>query len=267
MIEVFAGEGDKETVDELKWWLLNQKRTNHWSTTKATSEAVRSLTLGPTNWLSTTQPVEVMLKDGKQIEMQDGSEAGSLEQKITFTADKVKDLTSLVLKNPNEQPAWGAAYFQYFDDLDQVSGDDQGPLNIKKQFFLQTITDKGPVLQSIATQDLNPGDVVIVQLEVVTDRDMEFIHIKDLRAAGVEPVSVLSQYEWNGGLGYYISHSDLSTSFFVDYLPKGRFVLQYEMRVSQKGDFSAGYATIQSMYAPEFARHSKGNRLLVKSAQ
>ncbi|MBK8506612.1 MAG: hypothetical protein IPL46_33115 [Saprospiraceae bacterium] len=122
-------------------------------------------------------------------------------------------------------------------------------------------------MKSIDAQDLVPGDVLVVQLEIENDREMEFIHIKDLRGAGVEPVSVLSQYEWQGGLGYYISHTDLSTSFFVDHLPKGRFVLQYELRVSHKGDFSAGNCTLQSMYPPEFAGHSTGDRLRVKSTQ
>ncbi|MBK8506613.1 MAG: hypothetical protein IPL46_33120 [Saprospiraceae bacterium] len=135
MIEVFSEEGDNATVNELKRWLLSQKRTNHWSTTKATSEAVRSLTLGPTNWLSEAKPVEVMLNDGKRIDMLDDSEAGSFRQKITFTPDEVEGIKSLVFKNPNEQPAWGAAYFQYFDDLDQVKGDSEGPLDIRKQLF------------------------------------------------------------------------------------------------------------------------------------
>jgi uncharacterized protein YfaS (alpha-2-macroglobulin family) len=228
---------------------------------------VRSLTLGPTNWLVDAKPVEVTLNNGQRIDMLDNSEAGSFRQKVTFTADKVESITSLVLKNPNEQPAWGAAYFQYFENLDQIRGDNKGPLKISKQLFLQQIKDQGPVLHAIDNQDLDPGDVLVVQLEIESDREMEFIHIKDLRGAGVEPVSVLSRYNWQGGLGYYLSHSDLSTDFFIDYLPRGRFVLQYELRVSQNGDFSAGNCTIQSMYAPEFAGHSKGERILVKSTQ
>mgnify|MGYP006924599496 CR=1 FL=1 len=110
---------------------------------------------------------------------------------------------------------------------------------------------------------LSVGDKLIVRIELRVDRDMEFIHMKDMRASGFEPMNVFSQYKWQGGLGYYESTKDASTNFFFDNLPKGTYVFEYPVRVVHQGDFSNGVTTIQSMYAPEFASHSEGVRIKV----
>ena len=88
--------------------------------------------------------------------------------------------------------------------------------------------------------------------------------MKDMRASGLEPVNVISQYKWQDGLGYYESTRDVSTNFFFEYLRKGTYVFEYPLRVSHRGDFSNGVSTIQCMYAPEFSSHSEGVRISVK---
>ena len=90
---------------------------------------------------------------------------------------------------------------------------------------------------------------------------MEFIHLKDMRAAGLEPLNVISQYKWQDGLGYYESTKDAATNFFFDNLPIGVYVFEYDLRVNNTGVFSNGITTIQSMYAPEFSSHSEGTRI------
>jgi len=105
---------------------------------------------------------------------------------------------------------------------------------------------------------------VKVRIELKVDRDMEYIHMKDMRAATMEPVNVLSQYKWQGGLGYYESTKDASTNFFISWLPRGSYVFEYPLFVSQVGNFSNGITTIQSMYAPEFSSHSEGVRVNVE---
>jgi uncharacterized protein YfaS (alpha-2-macroglobulin family) len=85
-----------------------------------------------------------------------------------------------------------------------------------------------------------------------------------MRAAGFEPVNVLSGYKWNQGLGYYESTKDLASHFFFDHLPKGTFVFEYAVYVAQKGKFSNGISTVQCMYAPEFNAHTEGIRVNIK---
>src|SRR5690606_35152347 len=130
---------------------------------------------------------------------------------------------------------------------------------------LPIYTATGEELSAITAEtELKVGDLVRIRIELRSDRDMEFIHMKDMRAAGLEPINVLSGYRWQDGLGYYESTKDASTNFFFDYLPKGVYVFEYDLRVNNAGDFSNGITTIQSMYAPEFSSHSEGVRILVK---
>ena len=141
---------------------------------------------------------------------------------------------------------------------------EETPLTLKKQLFKETNTARGPVIEPIAvTEVLQPGDKLKVRIELRVDRDMEYVHMKDMRASGFEPINVLSQYKWQDGLGYYESTKDASTNFFFDFLPKGTYVFEYPLRVNHKGDFSNGVTTIQCMYAPEFTSHSEGVRVKV----
>jgi uncharacterized protein YfaS (alpha-2-macroglobulin family) len=97
-----------------------------------------------------------------------------------------------------------------------------------------------------------------------SDRDMDYVHVKDTRASSMEPVNVLSGYKWQDGLGYYEATKDASTSFFIDHLRKGTYVFDYPVYLTHTGIFTAGIATAQCMYAPEFNSHSEGIKITVK---
>jgi hypothetical protein len=101
------------------------------------------------------------------------------------------------------------------------------------------------------------GDELVVRLELRVDRDMEYVHLKDQRGSGTEPVNVLSQYKYQDGLAYYESTRDTASHFFIDYLPKGVYVFEYATRVQHRGQYQSGVAEIQCMYAPEFNSHSE----------
>ncbi|MBK8152039.1 MAG: hypothetical protein IPK61_02505 [Saprospiraceae bacterium] len=158
----------------------------------------------------------------------------------------------------------GAAYIQYFERLDKVPVAGDNPLNIKKEIYRKKNTDKGPVLTAITDNEkIRRGDIMTSRIIIRTDRDMEYVHLKDMRAAGFEPINQLSGYKWKSGLGYYESPADLATHFFIQWLPKGTYVFEYDTRASQTGEFSNGISSIQSMYAPEFAGRSAGIRVMI----
>ncbi len=108
------------------------------------------------------------------------------------------------------------------------------------------------------------GDELVVRVELRVDRDMEYIHLKDQRGSGTEPVNVLSSYRFQDGLAYYESTRDTATHFFIDYLPKGNYVFEYSTRVQLRGQYQTGVAEIQCMYAPEFNSHSESVELKVR---
>jgi uncharacterized protein YfaS (alpha-2-macroglobulin family) len=162
--------------------------------------------------------------------------------------------------------SWGAVYWQYFEQLDKIKQFEETPFTINKQLFVERKAGDKTVIVPVGAENLPPlqtGDKVKVRIEIRSDRDMEYVHLKDMRAACFEPVDYLSGYRYKSGFGYYQGIKDASMNFFIDYLQKGTYVFEYELRVSQKGDFSNGITTIQSMYAPEFTSHSKGVRVVV----
>ncbi|WP_243471057.1 alpha-2-macroglobulin family protein [Winogradskyella sp. MH6] len=257
-----------EDIDNLKIWLLKNKQTNKWETTKATTEAVYALLLQGSSWLDVTEMVDVKIGnetinpstlDNVKVE------AGTGYYKTSWTGEEIKaEQANVTISKKGDGIAWGALYWQYFEDLDKITSAET-PLKLSKKLFLKSNTDKGEEISEI-TRDtkLNVGDLVRVRIELRSDRDMEFVHLKDMRAAGFEPINVLSQYKWQDGLGYYESTKDAATNFFMDYLPKGVYVFEYDLRVNNAGDMSNGISTIQSMYAPEFSSHSEGVRVSVE---
>ncbi len=268
MIELFEEfAGDPKAVDQLKTWLLKQKQTQHWSTSRATADAVYALLLRGGDWLQTDSGVKITL-GGKIIEPGTSdikTEAGTGYFKTAWSGTEIKpDMGNVIVSKTTEGPAWGTLYWQYFENLDKVTAHDS-PLKISKKLFMKTNTDAGPVLKEITpTNPLTIGQQVIVRVELRTDRDMEYVHLKDMRAAGFEPVNTLSGYKWNGGLGYYENTRDAATNFFFGYLPKGTWVFEYPLVASQKGEFSNGVTSVQCMYAPEFAAHSEGISVTIK---
>ncbi len=269
MIEAFDEVlNDQASVNEMKVWLLKQKQTQDWKTTRATVEACYALLLRGTNLLENNQPVEI--KVGDQIvdpaKIPDVKvEAGTGYFKTSWNGGDIKpEMGKVTLTKKDNGVSWGALYWQYFEQLDKITPAET-PLKLKKQLFVERITNAGPVIEPVTDSTmLKPGDLIKVRIELRVDRTMEYVHMKDMRAAGLEPVNVISRYKYQDGLGYYESTRDAATNFFFGWLPKGTYVFEYPLRVTHYGNFSNGITTIQCMYAPEFASHSEGVRLLVK---
>lgn len=259
---------DTKAVEEMKIWLLKNKQTNDWKTTKATVAACYALLMKGTDLLSESNESEITIGSQKLSDLRGPEavkEAGTGYQKVTIAGANVKpEMGKVQVKNNSQTVAWGALYWQYFEQLDKITPANTG-VKIKKQLFLQKTGNTGNILTPLtATNVLAPGDLVEVRVEIVCDRDMEYIHLKDMRSSGFEPVNVISRYKYQDGLGYYESTKDASTNFFISYMPKGTYVFEYPVRVTHSGNFSNGITTLQSMYAPEFTTHSAGIRVNVK---
>jgi len=276
LIEAFQEAGkDTKTVDDLRTWLLKNKQTNNWKTTKATAEACYALLLQGTEWLSSEPIVEVKLGTTIIKSTEAGQEAGTGYFKKVIEGNKINaqmGSINVTVKAPINQStnkpinsvSWGGVYWQYFEDLDKITTA-ATPLNLVKKLFVEKNTDRGPVITPVKDGDvLKVGDKIKVRVELRVDRDMEYVHMKDMRASALEPVNVLSSYKYQGGLGYYESTKDASTNFFFSYLRKGTYVFEYPLFVTHTGNFSNGVTTIQCMYAPEFTSHSEGVRITVE---
>ncbi len=274
LLEAFAEVANNMTVvDEMKIWLLKNKQTSHWKTTKATAAAIYGLLGYGQNWLSETEDVKINFPKAPKKAYQATIQKAQATQtpgvgyyKVGFDPQKIsKNYATIKVKNPNDHIVWGGLYWQYFEDLDAIESFEETPLELNKKLFKLDYDDNGEVLHEIEEGgQLKPGQKIKVRIELKVDRDMEYVHMKDMRASGLEPINVFSRYKWQDGLGYYESTKDVATHFFFDYLPKGTYVFEYPLRVVHQGQFSNGITTIQSMYAPEFTSHSEGIKVEIK---
>jgi hypothetical protein len=274
LIEAFTEIGNNtKAVDEMRTWLIKHKQTNNWRTGKATAEAVYAFLLQGTDWLTNEPVVQIRLGPITINTADNKTEAGTGYFKQTFDAASVKPAMgniSLTVQQPSaggetfNTPSWGAVYWQYFENMDKITTAST-PLQLSKKLFVEKNTDRGPVLTPITEgSTVSIGDKIKVRVEVRVDRDMEYVHMKDMRASAFEPVNVISGYKWQGGLGYYETTKDVSTSFYFHQLRRGTYVFEYPLFATHTGNFSNGITTIQSFYAPEFSAHSEGVRVIVK---
>ncbi len=263
MIEAFDEVmGDQQAVEDCKVWLLKQKQTQDWKTTKATADAVYALLLRGTNQLASDALVEVKL-GSKTIEPQDVQAGTGFYEQRFYGGDIKPQQGKITVRKLDEGVAWGSVHWQYMEDMTKVTAYEGTPLKLTKNLFVKKNTADGPKLTAV-DGPVAVGDELVVRVVLRSDRDMEYLHLKDYRGSGTEPVNVLSRYQYQDGLAYYESTRDTASHFFIDYLPKGTYVFEYSTRVQLRGEYQTGFATIQCMYAPEFNSHSESLQLKVE---
>lgn len=244
---------DTKAIDEMKRWLLKQKQTQTWETLIATADAVYALmATGASDLLANTGGVEITL--GKEVIRTPADDAIGYIKK-TVIGD-VMNIKKVRVDKEGTGMGWGAVYAQYLESMDQI-GEQGNGLSVSRQLYKgdEALNESAP---------LKVGDKITVRLTVKADRDMDFVQIKDDRAACMEPLQAVSGFRWSNGLGYYQATKDASTQFFIDQMRKGTYVIEYQVYVNRTGEYQAGIATVQSAYAPEFGGHTGGYRVMVE---
>lgn len=264
LVEAFHEVGkDEASTDLLRQYLLKLKQTTDWRTTKATADACYALLLTNDDRLEESAPPTILV--GAEQVKPDKQEAGTGYFEHTWTGAEVKpEMGRVSVTTANDGVQWGALHWQYLERMDKVTPH-ESPFSVRKQVMLKRATEAGPQLVTLADSTaLKPGDRVTIRIELHSDRYLDFVHLKDQRASGLEPVEALSGYKWQGGLGYYQSIRDAGMHFFFDRLVPGTHVFEYELKVTHAGAMSNGLATAMCMYAPEFSAHSEGVQVVVR---
>jgi len=262
MIEAFHEvTQDFDALEDAKVWLIKQKQTQDWKTTKATADACYALLLQGANPLTSDALVEVTVGDHKIDPKKVEAGTGFYEQRFLGT-DVKSSYGNIKVTKHDAGVAWGSVHWQYLEDISKITPHEDTPLKLTKQLYTKVNTAKGPQLMPVKGT-LKPGDEIVVRIVLRTDRDMEYVHLKDQRGSGTEPTNVLSKYKYQDGLGYYEITRDTASHFYIDYLPKGVYVFEYSVRAQHKGEYQTGMANIQCLYAPEFNSHSESHKLTV----
>ncbi len=263
MIEVFSAmNASLEDIENLKIWLLKQKQTRDWKTTTGTTDAVYALLSRGKDLLSSTEITRVLL--GNVAINPDKVEAGTGFFEKSFQKREIEaSFGNIVLEKQEDGIAWGGLHWHYFEDISKITPHHGGALSLEAQFFVKKDSDSGEILIPITDVEPKVGDTIVSRLILKTDRDLEFVHLKQSRASGTEPGIVLSGWRYRDGLAYFESTKDTATHYYIEYMPVGTYVFEAPVKVFHKGAFETGLSEIRSLYAPEFAAHSQSFLLKV----
>ena len=255
-------EGNSTDMELMKQWLLRQKQTQSWGSTPSTVDAIYALLLTGNNQLTSSEDLSVKLGNKNLNVSPEEKTLGYIKQ--TFMGKEITPkMMNVTLSKKQQQSSWGALYLQYFEKLDKITSH-SGGISVKKNLFIQKEGDNGNTLTPLAGQDLQVGDRICIRITVTNDQDMQFVHLKDLRAGCFEPTEQLSSNRWQDNIGYYQETTDVATNFFFDFLPKGTHVFEYTVWIAQSGAYQDGITTLQCIYAPQYSANSDAGSLTVQ---
>ncbi|MDR2236198.1 MAG: hypothetical protein LBE92_08745 [Chryseobacterium sp.] len=252
---------DQKFIEDMKIWLVTQKEVNSWGSSRGTSEVIFTILNSGKSWTGAESDKATIIWGGKEITPQ--TQATGYVKSTVKTDAVDKNLSTVTITKPGPGIVQGGLFWQYYEDLDKIKSS-ESYIAVTKELYKKIKTVNGEELQKISPETpLKVGDKVTVRMILNTDRAMEFIHIKDMRAAGFEPVDALSGYQWKNNLGYYQSTKDASTNFYIQYMPKGKYVFEYDVIANASGKFSNGITTMQNYYAPQMNAHTKGTGISI----
>lgn len=253
-------------INAMLTWLILNKETNHWGSGIATADAVYSLVANGQQWMNNKRAVRIELGKTTIGTATEKTMEGSGYFKKRIEGEKVKPemgnitITTATQNSVSDQPSYGSIYWQYLANMDEITAS-TGPLLINKKLLVER---NKTWVELNENEPVKIGELITVVLSIKADRDMDYVHLKDLRPAATEPTSQLSGYRFQENLFYYQSTKDVSNNYFFNYLPKGNYQFTYTIRATHKGLYTAGFASIQSMYAPAFNANSNAIKLRIE---
>lgn len=243
---------DKD-IDRIRLWLLQQKETQNWGTSANACDAVYAVLTTGSSWVNSERKApEIKVGNIKIDTKTTDCYFGYIKRSFDFGTLKGNKLS---VKRYGDNPAWGAVYCQYNAPMQEIQKQSATDIQVNKEFYLYNEAGK---LVGKPANAFKVGDRVQVRITVKTARDLDFVALTDDRAACFEPVDQLPVYDWKEGIRSYRETRDSATNIFISYLPKGSYVITYDVFVNNVGIYNSGIATAQCQYAPQIVSHSNG---------
>lgn len=258
IIEFFSKtKGVPDEIDQLQLWLLQNKRSNAWETTKSTTYACYALLVNrSTVARQINQVVKARLADGTNLGVLKNA---SGTERVWTGSEITPGKASVIIESSNNQPIFGALHITYLSEQDIVEKS-SGDIRLERHFYREV---DNKLVEVKAGETIEIGTKLTVKVTVTSNRALEFVHIRAPHAYGFEPVNPLSGYRY-GETGYYEVNRDASAELFADFVKKGSTTFSYEVFATGKGELSVGPAIAECMYAPEFRANSTGLKVNVK---
>lgn len=244
----------QQELDQMRKWMLLMKQTNDWGSYSLAADAVYTILTTGSQWLGRNSLPTITIGDQPVVFDKVDEYLGYCRKTIPATSGA----TISISRNGNS-PAWGAIYNQFNAPMTAIPEVAITELSINKEFYrYNTDGTLSPVTE------FKVGDKVQVRLVIKNNKDLDYVTVKDERAACFEPVDKLSGYRRADYSWYYLETKDALTNIFFTDLQKGTHVINYDVYVMANGQFSAGIATAQCQYAPQITAHSAGRSVTIK---
>jgi alpha-2-macroglobulin len=257
---------DKRAEGLVQWLFLN-KKMNHWKSTRATSEAIYALVhyLDANKTLAVREVVKVDAGTAKTEFVFEPDAYTGKKNQFVIPGEKMSAKNSSKITIQKTTPGFAFASATWHFSTDRLPKEDSGDFfNVSRKYFKRELGANAAgakewTLKPLADgQKIEVGDQIEVQISLRTKHEAEYVHLRDPRAAGLEPENVVSGYRYDLGLSWYEEVRDSGSNFFFSQLPVGEYTFKYRLRANMAGLFRIGPATVQSMYAPEFNAYSSG---------
>jgi uncharacterized protein YfaS (alpha-2-macroglobulin family) len=258
----------KDTRSEgLVQWLFLNKKLNHWKSTRATSEVIYSVAyfLKTTGALGVRESVLIDACNTQTTFTFEPDKYTGKKNQVVIPGDKISPACATVrARKDGKGLAFASATWHFSTEKLPEKG--EGDLfAVERSYFCRVKMGDEVVLKPLAEgAPLAVGDEIEAQLSIRARHPAEYVHLRDPRPAGCEPVTLISGYKWDLGIVRYEEIRDSGTNFFMEWLPQGEYTLKHRLRCAMAGTFKASPATLQSMYAPEFAAYSAGHLIMIK---
>ncbi len=251
-------------LDAMRQWLLTQKQTNQWASVPSTLDAISVLLTQGTDWLAPDQAQTTITWGGKPVAMNPDAPFVGVSE-YTLNASEITPANAqAIITTHHAQPSWGALYWQYYDEVKNVKATSVKELDLHRQLFVRRPSNEGATYIPLNTTAIKPGDRIAVRLTITAGQDLQFLCLTDNRAACLEPAGQLSGYKYREGIGYYEEVGNTATRLYFEFLPKGSYVITYEVNVDRQGEYTQGLSTLQCLYAPQIIAHAPAQTIVVK---
>jgi uncharacterized protein YfaS (alpha-2-macroglobulin family) len=255
-------EPDSEHLDGLVLWLFLNKKLNHWKSTRATAEVLYALAsyFRVMGGLDAREAVEVSVGDRRNEFVFEPDRYTGRKNQLVVPGPEIRPEADATITVTKDTPGFVLASATWHYSTETLPTEARGDfLSVERTFYKRTRKGTETVMEPLAQgASIAIGDEVEIHLSISSKHQMEYVHLRDPRAAGFEPGSSTSRYRWDLGLARYEEVRDSGMNFFFEYLPHGEYTLKHRVRATTSGTFKVAPATLQPMYAPEFAAFSAG---------
>ncbi|MFN5006488.1 MAG: alpha-2-macroglobulin family protein [Ignavibacteria bacterium] len=239
-------------------YLLRQKQTRDWSTRSATLHAVMSILKMSERCTGNARNVSVLIND--ELTTPQYSPFPGVQ---SYVSPVPADIKQAKISLTGSCPIWGGAFRKRSVELTEQFSTAESEFSVKRDAFRVIFKPEKRIIPIKEGEAIQLGETLLIRIRVNSPLTMNYIHIQDQFPSCFDLMSNNSEYRHYQHLWAYAIPRDSGMNFFIDYLPKGNSMLEYEVKVDKAGIFSKGMVKAYSVFAPEFGVTKGGGKVII----